>query len=249
MSEWLLIPAGFVAGLIDSIAGGSGLITVPSLVLVLGHGPHAIGTNKLAATVGVAISFLVYLRSGHFKARSAIPFAVTVGFSSLLGSLVSPQIPREIFPWLLLVTCPIVLAVVWKKNIWLKEHPPGTRRPHRNWIYGAGLVVGFYDGLWGPGGGTFMFLALVFLAKLPILESLAASKLANFISAIMSLGGYAVQGYVHYGTGAFLAGGMILGSFIGAHYASKNVDKVIRPALVVTTLLLLVKVLSELIKF
>lgn len=247
LKELFLIPTGILAGLIDSIAGGGGLITVPSLVLVLGHGAPSIGTNKLAASLGVAVSFLVYMKAGHFKARSAVPFALTAGLASLAGSFVTPHVPPIIFPWLLLLTCPLVLLVVWKKNLWLKEHPPNTRKAHRIWIFLAGAIVGFYDGLWGPGGGTFMFLALVFLAKLPVLESLAASKLANLVSATTSLTGYASQGYVHLPEGLLLASGMVVGSLIGANFASKNADKVVRPALLVVVILLLTKVLSEFI--
>lgn len=247
MSEWFLIPAGLVAGLIDSIAGGGGLITVPSLILVLGHGPDSIGTNKFAATIGVCISFLVYARAGHFKARSAIPFAVTVGLASLAGSLVTAHVPTFVFPWLLLVTCPLVLLVVWKKNLWLKEHPPGTKKVHRFWIFAAGILVGFYDGIWGPGGGTFMFLALVFMAKLPILESLAASKLANLLSGGMALTSYSLQGYVHLHEGLLMTAGFAVGSLVGAKVASKKADKVVRPALVVVVILLLVKVVRELL--
>lgn len=244
--EWLLIPAGFIAGFIDSIAGGGGLITVPSFVLLLGHGPHSIGTNKLPATIGVAISFLIYARAGYFKARSAIPFALAVGCASFLGSFITPHVPKTIFPWILLVTCPLVLVVVWKKDVWLKEHPPGSKRIHRGWIYLAGMLVGLYDGLWGPGGGTFMFLALVFLAKIPILESLAASKMANLASGALSLSGYALQGFVHVREGLILAVGFSIGSVLGATLATKDAVKVVRPALTIVVILLLIKVTFEL---
>ncbi len=243
--DWLLFPIGLIAGFIDAIAGGGGLITVPSLALVLGSGVGAIGTNKLAACISVAASFFVYARAGHFRVRSGVPFAIVVGLSAMAGSFISPHLPRQIFPWLLLMTCPLVLFVVWKKDIWLKEHPPGSQPARKVWIVVAGLVIGMYDGVWGPGGGTFMFLALVFWAKLPMLESLTAAKCANLFSGFLSFVGYASQGYVNFELGLILGGGMLIGSLVGANLATKNAARVVRPALAVVSLLLMCRVFYD----
>jgi len=244
MDLWLLFGIGIVAGFIDSIAGGGGLITIPALSLILGSGPLAIGTNKLAAAIGTCISFSIYWKGGHVRWGNALRFAGIVGLSSFVGSYTSPLLPKFLFPWLLVLTCPIVLYVIWKKELWIQKKAPDS-------IYwGAfilsGVLCGFYDGLWGPGGGTFMFLSLTLWAHLPLLEALAASKLANFLSASASLGGYGSQGLVDISTGLWLAGGMLIGSFVGAQLATKNAARVVRPILLVVVVLLLVRVLQDL---
>lgn len=255
MSAWLqdafLTAIGALSGFIDSIAGGGGLITLPAFTLALGPGPDAIGTNKIGATVGAAVALWVYYRKGHMDIRKSIVFALWIGAGSLLGSLVSPLLPKWIFTYILLVTCPVILWVVWRKDLWvqkeLHEHHHRSRLNVRFLgdlrIILPGLVCGFYDGVWGPGGGTFMFLSLLFFARLPLFTALAASKLANTCSALVALSSYAARGYVHWQEGVFVALGIAGGAFIGANFATKNSAKVIRPVLVVVVGLLVLRLL------
>ncbi|MGE3975205.1 MAG: sulfite exporter TauE/SafE family protein [Bdellovibrionales bacterium] len=245
----LLAAVGFVAGVIDSIAGGGGLITVPALSLILGYGAHAIGTNKLAAVLGTFVSFLIYLKKAHLKWRRTIGFTLVVGIFSFLGSQVTPLIPKNYFPWFLLMTCPIVLFIIFKKDMWVKVVQSERPQPVSVVaLFISAAICGFYDGLWGPGGGTFLFLSLILFCHMPLMEALAASKLANCVSALFSFTGYAVGGYVHWEEGWALAFGMMIGSFIGASYNSRhpNSAKVVRVALLIVVGLLLVRVASEL---
>src|SRR4051812_17697004 len=112
----LLIAAGLLAGFIDSIAGGGGLITLPALTLAVGAGPHAIGSNKIVGTTGALIALLVYLRAGHFDWRKSLVFAAWVGAGAYLGSRTAPFVPVTVFPWLLVATCPLILWIVWRKD-------------------------------------------------------------------------------------------------------------------------------------
>jgi uncharacterized membrane protein YfcA len=107
-----------------------------------------------------------------------------------------------------------------------------------------GLAVGFYDGAWGPGGGTFMFLGLLFGAKIPLLPAIATSKLANSVSAFSSLANYWRQDLVSPIHGAAVAVGSMLGATQGARLAHQHADRLVRPALVVIALLLLIRVFS-----
>lgn len=245
----LLAIVGFVAGIIDSIAGGGGLITVPSLSLALGHGPHAIGTNKMAAALGTLVSFLIYLRYSKMNWRRTLGFTTVVSSFSFVGSLVTPFVPREYFPWFLLLTCPIILYVVYKKEKWVSSVQLDTPRTiSYTALFLSAAICGFYDGLWGPGGGTFLFLCLIIFCHMPLMEALAASKFANCASAIFSFSGYAMGGYIHWKEGSGLAVGMIVGSLLGATLASRNKDtaRIVRIALVVVVSLLLLRVMSEL---
>ena len=177
-TEIFLVVVGLFAGVIDAIAGGGGLIALPAMSLVVGPGLDAIGSNKLASFACAAVAFLVYLWRGHVDWRSSALFTVAVGAVALGGSVAARFVPVDAFPWLLALTSPVIVYAVWKKDLWVA--PPHQQDSPSLWaIVTAGIVVGFYDGIWGPGGGTFMFLALMLFARLPLLPSLAASKLAN----------------------------------------------------------------------
>ena len=240
----LLIFSGLVAGAIDSIAGGGGLITLPTLSTILEPGANAIGTNKIVGTVGALVAFLVYVRQHPFHLKKGLSFLVGISVGAFLGSLVNPLVPKIYFRYLLMACCPLVLWVLWKKSLFIQElqdHPP---RP-LSVLMGVGVAVGFYDGFFGPGGGTFMLLGLLWGVRLPLFEALLLSKLANTLSAGVSLVSYGIQGYVHVREGLTMAVGMTLGGYFGARLASQKAEKIVRPVLVLVVVLLLVEQLRE----
>lgn len=248
--ELLLTISGFVAGLIDSIAGGGGLITLPVLSSVLEPGAHAIGTNKIVGTSGALIAFLVYLRKHPLHLKKGFAFLVAIGLGSFLGSLCAPLIPKIYFRYILLGACPLVLWFLMNKKAFLQEaqeHGRLVSRKELGILFGTGVAVGFYDGFFGPGGGTFMLLGLLWAAKLPLFEALLLSKLANTVSAGVSLVSYGVQGYVHIREGIMMAVGMVAGGFLGARFATSRAEQIVRPVLAGVVILLLIVQLREII--
>lgn len=245
----LLIP-GLIAGFIDAIAGGGGLITVPTLILFMGAGATVIGTNKIVGFTAAFLALIVYARKGHLDWRSSALFTVFISVGSFLGSKVSPFLPPQFFKFLVLITCPLILVVVFKKDLWIARTPQETAQAkgQSNTIalIVSGLSVGFYDGAWGPGGGTFMFLSLLFVAKQPLLMAIAGSKVANSASAGASLLGYALDGHVQYIPGLIMALGSGTGAFVGARFASKKAAQIVRPVLAIVATLLALKVISNL---
>lgn len=241
--NFFLFFAGLVTGLIDSIAGGGGLISLPSLGLALGLGPHAIGTNKIVGTVAALVAWIVYARRGHFQFGKSLLFSCAIGVGAWLGSRCSPLVPQSWFKIFLMVSCPVLLWVVWRKDLWIEN---ATESRHAAWVASSlvvlsGLGVGFYDGIWGPGGGTFMFLALLFFVKMPLLPALAASKFANTVSAGTSLASYAQQGFVHPTEGLIMAASVTIGAYVGATLASQQASRLVRPVLAVVAVLLAIK--------
>lgn len=234
---------GLIAGFIDSIAGGGGLIALPAMSLVVGPGIDAIGTNKIASLGAAGIAFLVYLWRGHVDWKSSILFTASAGIGALAGSIMAQWVPEEAFPWMLVATCPLILYMIWRKDIWVgRALHPGEASAFAVGL--AGLGAGLYDGVWGPGGGTVMLLALLFFARLPLLTALAASKLANSAAAAVALVTYGVAGHVHPREGMLLAAGMMAGGFVGASLASTRAAQVVRPALLVIVLLLAARVIA-----
>ncbi len=245
--ELLLIGAAVLAGFIDAIAGGGGLIMLPALSLILGAGPEAIGTNKPAAAAMAAIALIVYARRGHLDLRVSAVFALVLAVGAFAGSRVALVIPLALFPWLLALSCPVLLYIVWQKDFWVPvagELSRGPPRPLAPSVLLSGLACGFYDGAFGPGGGTFMFLCLFFFANLPLLVALAAAKLANTASASVALASYAESGQVHWRLGVIAAVGALVGGFLGARQASEKAARIVRPALVVVVVLLILRIVA-----
>jgi uncharacterized membrane protein YfcA len=225
---------------------------LPTLGIAVGQGVHAIATNKIVGCAGALMALMVYLR------RIKLPWGKTAGFSfwimlgSFGGSQVSPHLPKELFQWFLLLSYPVILWTVWKKDLWIQE--AATPAPHKGgssaWALGgathprivtAGLACGFYDGMWGPGGGTFMLLALLLVARMPLLVAVAASKFANTVSAGTALVGYSIHGLVHVKEGVIMALGMCVGAYCGASLASKKAAVIVRPLLAVISTVLVLK--------
>lgn len=241
-----LIPVCFVAGFIDAIAGGGGLITVPALTLAIGPGVNVIATNKVAGTAAALFAWAVYLKKGRFRWRESLTFAAWVGLGSWIGSQSAPFFPQWGFHVFLFTSCPLLLWVIWRKDLWIEHErktlagtPPTLRY---RLLVPTALAVGFYDGVWGPGGGTFMLFGLLLCTNLPLLAAVAAGRFVNAISAGASLTGYAAQGHVLWGTGAVMAIGIAAGACAGALCAERFDARMIRPFLAVVVLLLLIRV-------
>lgn len=231
----------FVAGFVDSIAGGGGLITLPVFTLLVGPGASAVATNKIVATVAAGTALVVYARKGHLNIKIGIPFLVGIGLGTFIGSYFALVVPVKIFKWLLLVICPILLYVTIKKNDFIKQHEV-TYTPNLYILFTSGLIVGAYDGVFGPGGGTFMLFSLVLWAKLPLMVALATSKLANTISASVALGNFAYHGAVVWPTGLRLAGFIFAGALLGSTLATKKAETIVRPILVIVVSFLMIRI-------
>ncbi len=247
---WILVLAGLAAGFIDSIAGGGGLITLPTLSLFLDSNAHAIGTNKVVGFTGALIALIVYSKKFNGSWKIGLFFSFCISIGSALGSLTTPYIPNQLLRWLLILLCPVILGIVFQKNRWisLAKHSSHNTPPNVLAIILSGFICGFYDGAIGPGGGTFMLIALLIAAKLPLFESLTLSKLANTFSAGTALLSFNHQGFVHWDIGLLLALGMGVGSFVGSKLASRKAEKIVRPMLGFAVLLLMIKLVQDALK-
>jgi uncharacterized membrane protein YfcA len=242
MDNYLLTLMGFLTGLIDSVVGGGGLISLPTLSIAIAPGPHAIGTNKIVGAIGAAIALIVYARKGHVRWREGIAFCLVCAVGSFGGSMLAPHVSKDFFRYLMIFMCPVILWIVYNRERFFQEKE-NFIKPHPGLFFLSALLSGFYDGFFGPGGGTFMFLSLFLGTGYPMLTAIAISKLANTFSASTALVTYAANGFVHWKEGLIMAIGMAVGSYIGASYASKSAAKIVRPMLIFIVILLMIKLI------
>jgi hypothetical protein len=232
-----------VAGFIDSLAGGGGLLTLPALMTVGISPVVALGTNKLQSAFGTGGAVFAFARKGHIDFRG---FAFPV-VAALTGSALGAFTVQRLDPAFLAGFVPILLVAM--ATYYLVAPRMGDEDRH-NRIGKAGLVVvsaviGFYDGFFGPGTGSFLTTALVALVGLRLVRAMAHARLLNFATNIAALATMIIGGKVVWLAGLAMACGSIIGNQIGAHTAMRFHGRGVRPLLVVMSLALTVKLLSD----
>ena len=240
----MLALAGFAAGFVDSIAGGSGLITVPALMLA-GLSPiEALGTNKLQGLFGTGSATFSYASKGHVDVRRQAPSALMALAGGILGALAATVVPGTV----LSAAMPVVLVAI-ALYFAVKPNMGDVDRTRRLSPFLFGLlavpVIGFYDGVFGPGAGSFYMLAFVSLAGYGVLKATAHTKLLNFSS---NLGGFIVfvlAGVVFWKVGLMMGAAQFVGARAGAHLAIRNGARLIKPLLVAVCLALAIKLLAD----
>lgn len=238
----LLIAAAFVAGYIDAVAGGGGLVTIPVLLLSGMDPLAALGTNKVQGVFGSGSATIAYAAKGHVDLRTQWPGAIAAAAGSICGALLAFAVPTGVLETAL----PFLLVAV---AIFFAVRPgPGDidRERRLSTTFFIGLVVpviGAYDGLFGPGTGSFFMIAFITLAGYGVLKATAHTKLLNFASNLGSLLIFVMGGAVVWSVGLSMGAAQFLGARLGAATAMRFGSRLIRPLLVVTCLALAAKLL------
>ncbi|MCV0397946.1 MAG: TSUP family transporter [Rhizobiaceae bacterium] len=240
----ILVVAAFVAGFIDSIAGGGGLITVPALLLAGMSPAEALGTNKLQGLFGTGSATLSYAAKGHVDLRTQLPAASLAFGGAVAGALLAVYVPGDV----LRVLLPVMLVAI-ALYFALRRGLDDTDRARRvaPALFTATLVplIGFYDGLFGPGTGSFFMLAFVALAGYGVLKATAHTKLLNFASNIGGFAAFAAVGVVSWKVGLAMGAAQFAGARLGSVVAMRNGARIIRPLLVLTCLALAVRLMMD----
>lgn len=239
---FLVLASGF-AGFVDSIAGGGGLIQLPSLLISMPNTAPSIllGTNKLPSFLGTLGATASYLRKVKPDFKLAFAMAVPAFIGSGLGASVATRIPKEAFRPIILVLLIIVALYTWrKKELGLSENFRFAR--HHQIGMGAlvGLVIGFYDGIFGPGTGSFLMLILVALLGFAFLQASVTAKIVNLSTNLGAITVFGINSQIMWMLGLTMAIGNVTGGFLGARWAVKGGSELIRKVfLIVTSLLIL----------
>lgn len=241
----LLALAAFAAGWVDAVVGGGGLIQLPALLTGLPADASTgtvLGTNKLASAAGTAVSSATYVRRIRPMLATTVPLIVCAAGGSTLGASLATLIPRPLMSPIVLAALLVVGAHTLRRPTLGLEHTPRhTGRAHV-WRAGAiGLVVGIYDGILGPGTGTFLVIAMVSLLGFGFLEASVHAKLANLATNLGALSVFAAHGEVAWVLGGMMAAANVLGGYLGARIALRRGSGFVRIVFLVVTALLAVK--------
>lgn len=238
--------AGFLAAAVDAIAGGGGLISLPALLLA-GIPPHlALGTNKFASSIGTSASTLTFARSGKVNwelVKWFVPFTflgAALGVVSVLR--IEPDALNRIVPVLIIA---VGLYTVLKRNVGLESRYQKPKRAHilSGCVFAAAL--GFYDGFFGPGTGSFLIFAFISVYHFNFVEASANAKVLNLTSNMASLLMFALNGKIALPYGIPMALFMVLGARCGAQLAIHNGARFIKPIFIAMSLLVAVKMVYQ----
>lgn len=233
----------FIAGFIDAVAGGGGMLTVPAL-LSIGLPPHiALGTNKLAATFASSTAAVTYFKKKLFDPSfwkaSFISTLIGAAFGTLLVNYISTEWLEKGLPLIILGAA---LYTIWPKSVTSEQNhlPEKTPKLKKQQIIQA-LTLGFYDGVAGPGTGAFWTVSSMAMYRLNILLASGLAKAMNFTSNFTSLVTFAILGHINWALGLTMGACLMVGAFIGAHSAIRFGSKFIRPVFVTVVCILAVK--------
>ena len=248
MTEWwqiaLLLATGLIAGFVDSIAGGGGLITLPVL-LNLGIDPKfALGTNKLQATFGSGSATVHYARAGAVNLsenrRACLLAFFGAASGSLLVQLLAPDFLKRLIPILLIV----VAIYVWlRPQLGVKDIHPRMSRGKFDFLFGIG--IGFYDGFFGPGTGTFFTMAFMLGLGFNLTKATAGSKILNLATNIASLLIFLCTRKILFLAGLIMGVGQLLGARVGSKMVLQRGTKFIRPIFLSAVIVITLKMLYD----
>jgi hypothetical protein len=239
-----LVFAAFAAGFVDAIAGGGGLITVPALLLAGLPPVEALATNKLQGSFGSGTAAWAYARGGLIDRRAQV-WPVTLSLlAAAVGSALATRMPVEV----LRLAMPVVLVAV---ALWfglkrgLSDEDRAARLSPAAFTLLVIPAIALYDGLIGPGTGSFFMLGLVALAGMGVLRATAQTKVLNFASNLGSLAVFAAAGGIWWGLGLGMAAAQVAGARLGARLAMRRGARLIRPLLVTVSTLLALRLIWQ----
>ena len=240
-----LAVAAFAAGLIDAIAGGGGLIQLPALMIGLAKSETVVilGTNKVPSIFGTSASALMYRRNIKTDSKLLITMALPAFLGSMSGASLASRIPTEVLKPVVVSLLIAVLFYTWKRPQLGQIESLRHSEPLRLKIAAlAALIIGFYDGLIGPGTGSFLVLTLVAILGFAFLSASAIAKVVNVATNLGAIIIFGANGEIIWKIGLTLAIANVAGGLIGAHLALKGGSNLVRKVFMGVTMALIIKV-------
>ncbi len=244
----IICPLVFLGGFVDSVAGGGGLITLPAYMLA-GIPVHmSMGTNKIAASLGGLTATLQYIRSGKINFSIAIPAAIFAFLGGQAGASTAMLLSDDFLNVMMLIVLPVVaIFLTIKKDLGSDEAVPRDISRKEQYLIASliGFFIGMYDGMVGPGTGTFMIMLFSAFLSLDLITSSGCAKMANMASGVASAVVFIRGGQIMWVVIIPAVACNMLGCFCGSRYAIKGGGKRVRSMIFVVLALLFVKMIYE----
>ena len=240
-----LFLVGAIAGFLDTLVGGGGLLAVPALLLSGIPPIYVLGTNKFQGSMGTGIATFLLFRKKKLNWPTVKKLMIASFIGSVIGGIIVQFVDTEILSFVI----PVVLVfiaiyfIISPKPKVMNSSPKSNKRFESYAVPG----VGFYDGMFGPGAGSFFVMTGVMLKKLEIIEATILAKPLNFASNIAGFIVFFIFGHIAFIIGLIMMLGQLIGSFAGTHYLLKANPKVIRALVVISSLSMLAKYVDSLI--
>jgi len=241
-----LAAAGFAGGLVDSVVGGGGVITLPALLLAGVPVQLSLGTNKVAGTCGSLTATTVFARAGRIDRPLLRAVVLPVVGAAALGAFAASHLQAGVLRVLVIVA--VLLAATWAALRPVGDDSPKVAPGAAAKLVAAAAIIaiGFYDGVLGPGTGLFIFAVLVALDHLPFVEAAGTGRALNLASNVGALVVFAALGRVDFGIGLAMGAGVVLGARTGAGLTIRRGAQFVRPMLVLAALLIVARLLLQL---
>ena len=247
---FIICPLIFIGGVIDAIGGGGGLITLPAF-LIAGFPVHVSnGTNKVSSAMGTSIAFYKFMCDGYMPLKLSLCGIIFALLGSSLGARTALLISDYAFKILMLAILPITAYYVFRsQNLLREEQNTQAEINTKTYIICilVALFMGFYDGFYGPGAGTFMLLLLAGVAKLSVQKANGVTKAINFATNIAAIAVYFMNGKVILPLGITAGCFSIMGNYIGARFFERGGAKAVRPVILIVLSIFFVRVIYDLI--
>mgnify|MGYP003684701739 CR=1 FL=1 len=241
---WLFI-AAIIAGVVDTIAGGGGLITVPSMLLAGLPPLTVLGTNRMQSAIGEFTACVNFLIKKQLNINGLITGVVATTIGAILGSYSISLFPNDF----LKVMLPILMIAITIYTIFSKRMRDNvsinTNISTTTFMIISGLSIGFYNGFFGPGVGSIWMLAFVIFLGRTIKTASIAAKPLNLMGNIVSLIFFAALGTVNYKVGLVMGTGQIIGATVGSHLVINKGDKLVKPVFITVTVIMSLKLIYE----
>jgi uncharacterized protein len=241
---FLAIASGF-AGFIDAMAGGGGLIQLPALIIGLPNKDIALilGTNKVPSVFGTAAAARNYFKN----IKPDIPLTLTMMLPAFIGSMVgaalAASVPVSFFrPFIVLLLITVAIYTWRKPQLGMAENLKFTRNKRLVLVALIGFLIGFYDGIFGPGTGTFLVFFLVSVIGYAFLKASGTAKLVNLSTNIGAILSFQLTGHIWWQLGLLLAFANVTGAIIGSHLAIKGGSALVRKVFLLVVFLLITRV-------
>ena len=244
--------AALLAGWVDAVVGGGGLVQLPALLFGFPTASPAqiLATNKFSSVFGTTTSAVTYYRRVHPDLRTALPMAAVAFVGSVVGALIGLNIPKAAFNPIVLV-CLIVVGAytLLKPELGRETALRWSGHKHRVAAMVTGFVIGVYDGALGPGTGSFLVFTLVGLLGYAFLEASAKAKIANFATNLGALTVFVPGGHVMWKIGAVMAVANIAGGYVGARTAVARGSRFVRVVFVVVLIAFIIRIGGSVLGF